>query len=104
MRLVPRRERHRRNGSPPAAPDAAHSANDKSLVDIVRNGIPGTEMPSFAIALTEQKAWQTAATFGRSAVSPRDRCPATRDAVPRTNFRLQLVPHRCRQGGVFDRS
>jgi hypothetical protein len=28
-----------------------HAANDKSLLDIVRNGIPGTEMPSFAIAL-----------------------------------------------------
>src|SRR6266568_3904769 len=28
-----------------------HAADDKALADIVRNGIPGTEMPSFAIAL-----------------------------------------------------
>ena len=54
-------------------PTLRHSANDKSLVDIVRNGIPGTEMPSFAIALTEQKAWQTAAyvrSLGRVATRP----------------------------------
>jgi cytochrome c oxidase cbb3-type subunit III len=38
-----------------------HATNDRSLVDIVRNGIPGTEMPNFAIALTERAAWQTAA-------------------------------------------
>lgn len=38
-----------------------HAANDKTLVEIVRGGIPGTEMPSFAIALTERMAWQTAA-------------------------------------------
>lgn len=38
-----------------------HAATDAALVDIVRNGIPGTEMPSFAIALTERMAWQTAA-------------------------------------------
>ena len=50
-----------------------HSANDKSLVDIVRNGIQGTEMPSFAIALTDHKAWQTAAyvrSLGRVAARP----------------------------------
>jgi putative heme-binding domain-containing protein len=50
-----------------------HSATDKSLVEIVRNGIPGTEMPSFAIALTEHKAWQTAAyvrSLGRVAARP----------------------------------
>ena len=29
-----------------------HAANDTSLVDIVRNGIPGTEMPSFTTTLT----------------------------------------------------
>jgi cytochrome c oxidase cbb3-type subunit 3 len=38
-----------------------HAANDKSLVEIVRNGVPGTEMPSFVSALTERAAWQTAA-------------------------------------------
>jgi putative heme-binding domain-containing protein len=38
-----------------------HASTDSSLVEIVRNGIPGTEMPSFAIALTDRMAWQTAA-------------------------------------------
>jgi putative heme-binding domain-containing protein len=38
-----------------------HAATDRELTTIVRNGIPGTEMPSFAIALTETMAWQTAA-------------------------------------------
>lgn len=50
-----------------------HAANDKALVDIVRTGIPGTEMPSFAIALTERTAWQTAAyvrSLGRAARTP----------------------------------
>jgi putative heme-binding domain-containing protein len=38
-----------------------HAATDDALVNIVRGGIPGTEMPGFAIALTERMAWQTAA-------------------------------------------
>ena len=38
-----------------------HAATDRELTTVVRNGIPGTEMPSFAIALTETMAWQTAA-------------------------------------------
>jgi len=42
-------------------PTLTHAAKDADLVQIVRNGIPGTEMPSFAIALTERMAWQTAA-------------------------------------------
>jgi len=42
-------------------PTLGHAANDAALVQIVRNGIPGTEMPSFAIALTDRMAWQTAA-------------------------------------------
>jgi putative heme-binding domain-containing protein len=47
-----------------------HAANDKSLVDIVRAGIPGTDMPGFTTVLTERTAWQTAAyvrTLGRAA-------------------------------------
>jgi len=47
-----------------------HATDDRTLIDIVRNGIPGTEMPSFAIALTERTAWQTAAyvrSLGRTA-------------------------------------
>ena len=50
-----------------------HAATDPELVTIVRTGIPGTEMPSFAIALTENMAWQTAAyvrTLGRAATRP----------------------------------
>ena len=49
-----------------------HAANDATLVEIVRNGIPGTEMPSFAIALTEHMATQTAAnvrSLGRARVA-----------------------------------
>jgi putative heme-binding domain-containing protein len=38
-----------------------HATSDATLVQIVRDGIPGTEMPSFAIALTDNTAWQTAA-------------------------------------------
>jgi putative heme-binding domain-containing protein len=50
-----------------------HAANDETLVQIVRGGIPGTEMPSFAIALTDRMAWQTAAyvrSLGRSRARP----------------------------------
>jgi len=49
-----------------------HAANDAALIDIVRNGIPGTEMPSFATVLTERTAWQTAAyvqSLGRAAAA-----------------------------------
>lgn len=38
-----------------------HAANDEQLVQIVLNGIPGTEMPSFTSALTDKMAWQIAA-------------------------------------------
>jgi putative heme-binding domain-containing protein len=50
-----------------------HAASDASLVEIVRNGIPGTEMPSFSSALTENMAWQTAAyvrSLGRARATP----------------------------------
>src|SRR5882672_7627155 len=50
-----------------------HAANDRSLVDIVRAGIPGTDMPGFTTVLTTRTAWQTAAyvrTLGRSAAQP----------------------------------
>ena len=50
-----------------------HAATDAELATIVRTGIPGTEMPSFAIALTEHMAWQTAAyvrSLGRTAAHP----------------------------------
>lgn len=54
-------------------PTLRHAANDAALVTIVRNGIPGSEMPSFAIALTDHMAWQTAAyvrSLGRTAARP----------------------------------
>ena len=50
-----------------------HAANDRELTTIVRNGIPGTEMPGFTSALTEAMAWQTAAyvrTLGRARARP----------------------------------
>jgi putative heme-binding domain-containing protein len=50
-----------------------HAANDATLVQIVKNGIPGTEMPSFAIALTDNMAWQIAAyvrSLGRTRSAP----------------------------------
>lgn len=50
-----------------------NAATDAALAQIVRAGIPGTEMPSFAIALTEKMAWQTAAyvkSLGRTRASP----------------------------------
>jgi len=51
----------------------SRASNDASLVRIVRTGIPGTEMPNFAISLTDRMAWQTAAyvrSLGRTAVRP----------------------------------
>src|SRR5262245_15466407 len=50
-----------------------HVANDQSLLDIVRTGIPGTDMPGFTTVLTERTAWQTAAyvrSLGRAAARP----------------------------------
>lgn len=69
---------HGAGGSGGTGPDLRratlrHAANDDTLVQIVRNGIPGTEMPSFAIALTDNTAWQTAAyvrSLGRTRSAP----------------------------------
>jgi len=50
-----------------------HAKKDADLVRIVRTGIPGTEMPNFAISLTDRMAWQTAAyvrSLGSSAAPP----------------------------------
>lgn len=50
-----------------------NAATDAALAQLVRNGIPGTEMPSFAIALTDHMAWQTAAyvkSLGRTKAKP----------------------------------
>lgn len=54
-------------------PTLRHAASDATLAQIVRTGIPGTEMPSFAIALTDRMAWQTAAyvkSLGRTKAKP----------------------------------
>jgi len=50
-----------------------HVTSDDSLVKIVQNGIAGTEMPAFGVALTENAAWQTAAyvrSLGRARAAP----------------------------------
>src|SRR2546426_1567379 len=50
-----------------------HASTDASLVPIVRTRIPGTEMPNFALSLTDRMAWQTAAyvrSLGRTAARP----------------------------------
>jgi putative heme-binding domain-containing protein len=50
-----------------------NAANDKDLINIVRNGIPGTEMPSFSLGFTEAMAFQTAAyvkSLGRAGGRP----------------------------------
>jgi putative heme-binding domain-containing protein len=55
------------------SPTLRHAKDDPELVTIVRNGIPGTQMPSFAIALTDAMAWKTAAyvrSLGRTARQP----------------------------------
>ena len=55
------------------SPMLRHAKGDPDLVTIVRNGIPGTQMPSFAIALTDGMAWKTAAyvrSLGRAARQP----------------------------------
>lgn len=62
-------------GTGPALQRAAltHAADDATLVQIVRTGIAGTEMPSFVLALTDRMAWQTAAyvrSLGRSRGRP----------------------------------
>jgi putative heme-binding domain-containing protein len=54
-------------------PTLRHATTDASLTTIVRNGIPGTEMPSFTAALTDTMAWQTAAyvrSLGRTRSVP----------------------------------
>lgn len=38
-----------------------HAADDAALVQIIRNGIPGTDMPGFSYGLTDRAAQQTAA-------------------------------------------
>jgi putative heme-binding domain-containing protein len=50
-----------------------HAPDDRTLIQIVRNGIPGTEMPGFGLSLTETTAFQTAAyvrSLGRTKPMP----------------------------------
>lgn len=58
--------------------------DDAALIGIVRSGIPGTEMPSFEISLTDRTAWQTAAyvrSLGRLPVQPLPGSPERGAAV-----------------------
>ena len=47
-----------------------HAATDAALLDILKNGIAGTEMPGFAWSLTDRTAWQTAAYVRSLGVQP----------------------------------
>lgn len=50
-----------------------HAATEAALLQIVRGGIPGTDMPGFAYALTDRASWQTAAyvrSLGRTPARP----------------------------------
>jgi len=65
-----------------------NAATDAALAQLVRTGIPGTEMPSFAIALTERMAWQTAAyvkSLGRTKAKPLPGDPARGSALYGSN-------------------
>jgi putative heme-binding domain-containing protein len=54
-----------------------HAATDAALLDILRTGIAGTEMPGFAISLTGRTAWQTAAYVRSLGVLPRQPVPGS---------------------------
>ena len=50
-----------------------HATDYKSIVEIISNGVPGTEMPSFRVPLTERHIRQTAAyvqSLGRTKTPP----------------------------------
>jgi putative heme-binding domain-containing protein len=50
-----------------------HARSDADLVSIVRNGVPGTEMPAFYLSMTDSMARRTAAyvrSLGRSTPAP----------------------------------
>ena len=76
-----------------------HAATDRDdSSTIVRNGIPGTEMPAFTSALTETMAWQTAAyvrSLGRARARPLPGNAAARRGAVRRE-RLRRVPRRQR--------
>ncbi|PYR60767.1 MAG: hypothetical protein DMF91_11445 [Acidobacteria bacterium] len=65
-----------------------YASTDASLVDIVRNGIPGTEMPGSPSGLTDRMAWQIAAyvrSLGRVAARPIPGDPQRGAAVYQAN-------------------
>ena len=66
-----------------------HATTLDSIVDIITNGIPGTDMPSFRLGLTERSTRQTAAyvlSLSRSAPRPAagQRASAARRCTSRT--------------------
>ena len=48
-----------------------NAATEAALLDILKNGIAGTEMPAFAWSLTDRTAWQTAAYIRSLGHQPR---------------------------------
>jgi cytochrome c oxidase cbb3-type subunit III len=61
-------------GSGPSLQRSAlrHARQDNDLVAIVRNGIPGTEMPGSQLSMTETMAWRTAAYVRSLGRAPRE--------------------------------
>jgi putative heme-binding domain-containing protein len=54
-----------------------HAATDAALVEILKSGIAGTEMPGFAWSLTDRTAWQTAAYVRSLGRQPRQSVPGS---------------------------
>lgn len=65
------------NGSTLRGMKLRHAATDAALLDILKTGIAGTEMPAFAISLTGRTAWQTAAYVRSLGLLPRQRVPGS---------------------------
>jgi putative heme-binding domain-containing protein len=54
-----------------------NAATDAALLDILKNGIAGTEMGGFAWSLTDRTAWQTAAYVRSLGLQPRQPVPGS---------------------------
>ena len=54
-----------------------NAATDAALLDILKNGIAGTEMTGFAWSLTDRTAWQTAAYVRSLGLQPRQAVPGS---------------------------
>jgi cytochrome c oxidase cbb3-type subunit III len=67
------------NGSPLRGVKLRHAATDAALVDILKTGVAGTEMPGFAWSLTDRTAWQTAAYVRSLALQQGQAVPGSPD-------------------------